>query len=269
MPRASDGSYALPPGTLVNTGDTVLPSQHNPAMNDIAQALTGSLPRSGAASMLGNLPMNNNRIVNLADGVNDTDAATLGQLAGFGTPIGAVVDYWGTQLPSNFMLCAGQEISRSEYSELFDVIGTNAGAGNGTTTFNLPDYRGRVGAGLDNMGGVSASRLDSIPSSTLGGSGGSQAVTLTSGQMPSHSHSGTTSTNGNHSHTMQLYQATDTQSTARASVSASSLLYSNAGGSINAAGNHNHTFTTSTAGSGQAHSNVQPTIVCNKIIRVR
>jgi hypothetical protein len=49
MPRALDGTYSLPPGTIVATGDTILPSQHNPAMQDIASALTGSMPRTGGS----------------------------------------------------------------------------------------------------------------------------------------------------------------------------------------------------------------------------
>ena len=47
MPRASDGTYSLPPGTIVATGDTILPSQHNPAMTDIAAALNNVVPKTG------------------------------------------------------------------------------------------------------------------------------------------------------------------------------------------------------------------------------
>lgn len=62
MPRDGSGNYALPAGYFVNLGDDALPSQHNPPLEDIAQALTGSLARSGAGSMLGPFNMGNNPI---------------------------------------------------------------------------------------------------------------------------------------------------------------------------------------------------------------
>jgi len=68
IPRDTASNYSLPPGTLVNTGDTVLPSQHNPAMQDIAQALTQSLARSGVGGMLGDLNLNGNDLLNAFNG---------------------------------------------------------------------------------------------------------------------------------------------------------------------------------------------------------
>lgn len=85
MPRNSQAVYTLPSGTLVNSGDTILPSQHNPAMEDIADALTGSLARNGAGGMQDDLPMNGNRITGLADGVENDDAATVGQVLAAGS----------------------------------------------------------------------------------------------------------------------------------------------------------------------------------------
>lgn len=235
-------------------------------MEDIAQALTGSLPRSGSAPMLGDLPMNNNRIRNVADGVDPGDAVNVGQMQGLGIPLGVVVDFWGGQVPEGFMLAAGQEVSRTEYAELFAVIGTNAGAGNGATTFNLPDYRGRVGAGLDNMGGPAANRLTGLPATTFGGAGGASTVTLTSAQIPSHTHSGTTNSAGAHTHPINLYTSTQEQQQRQASTSRPGFQ-----GTVNtgSAGAHTHSFTTNSTGGGGSHPNVQPTIVCNKIIRVR
>lgn len=65
MPRVG-GIFSLPAGSIVTTGQTILPSQHNPPLNDIAQALTDSLPRDGTAGMTGNLPMGANQITGLA-----------------------------------------------------------------------------------------------------------------------------------------------------------------------------------------------------------
>lgn len=65
MPRVS-GQYTLPPGYFAVSGEIIQPSQHNPPLEDIAQALTDSLPRDGSAGMSGNLPMGGNRITGLA-----------------------------------------------------------------------------------------------------------------------------------------------------------------------------------------------------------
>ena len=62
-------------------------------------------------------------------------------------PAGAVVDYAGSSAPTGWLLCDGSAVSRSTYSALFTAISTNYGVGDGSTTFNLPDYRGRVGVG--------------------------------------------------------------------------------------------------------------------------
>ena len=79
MPRSS-GVYFLPPIYLAQPGTEIRSEQHNAPLEDIAQALTNSLPRDGQAPMLADLPMNGRRVVNVGDGVSDTDAATVGQI---------------------------------------------------------------------------------------------------------------------------------------------------------------------------------------------
>jgi microcystin-dependent protein len=202
MPRDSSGAYSLPSGTLVNTGDTVLVSQHNPAMQDLAQSMSNSLDRDGKGGMRADLNMGGNRVQNAADGVDDTDLATVGQIGASSTvPLGAVIDFWGTVPPDSYLFPVGQALSRTTYAALFAVIGTAGGVGDGSTTFNLPDYRGRVGAGKDNMGGAAASRLTTagsgVDGATLGAAGGEQTHLLTTTEMPSHSH---TVTDPGHSH---------------------------------------------------------------------
>jgi microcystin-dependent protein len=91
---------------------------------------------------------------------------------------GEVTSFAGGSVPVGSLLCAGQQISRTAYAGLFAAIGTTYGAGDSSTTFNLPDLRGRVVAGKDDMGGTNAGRLGAVvASTTLGGSGGGQLNT--------------------------------------------------------------------------------------------
>ena len=106
-------------------------------------------------------------------------------------PSGIIMPFAGTTAPSSYLMCFGQAVSRTTYSALFAAIGTTYGSGDGSTTFNLPDLRGRVIAGQDDMGGTSANRLTSpINGDTLGAAGGSESHTLTTNEMPSHTHTG-------------------------------------------------------------------------------
>lgn len=111
------------------------------------------------------------RITGVATPTGSTDAATKGYVDA-AIPIGAVVPYAGSTAPTGWLLCYGQAVSRSTYATLFGIISTTYGTGDGSTTFNVPDLRGRVVAGLDNMGGSDAGRLDWA--NTLGTAGGVQ-----------------------------------------------------------------------------------------------
>lgn len=204
------------------------------------------------------LAMGGNKITNVAPGTAPTDVATVSQIGeSVSVPLGSVIDYWGSTPPAGYLFCAGQAVSRTTYAALFAVIGTAAGAGDGSTTFNLPDYRGRVAAGRDNMNGTSAERLNTLASTTLGASGGSQAHTLTEAQMPAHSH---TVTDPGHSHS---FPASDETGGSTQRIRKSNLL-ENANFSTEA---RTTGITIASAGGGSAHNNVQPTIIANKIIR--
>src|SRR5262249_51641111 len=93
-------------------------------------------------------------------------------------PPGVVLPFAGATAPMGFLLCGGQAVSRATYAELFAAIGTTHGAGDGSTTFNLPDLRGRLAAGKDDMGGSAANRLTAavcgIAGASLGAAGGNQ-----------------------------------------------------------------------------------------------
>jgi microcystin-dependent protein len=175
-------------------------------------------------------------------------------------PVGMVSDFAGATAPVGWQLCYGQAISRTTYAELFFVIGTSYGAGDGSTTFNLPDLRGTAAAGLDNMGGSAAGRLTS--GTSLGVFLGEQTHTLITGEMPSHNHSGTTGgQSADHTHTQIASTSTGSYSAGGSNGPLGSG--SQTGGTSN---DHTHNFTTSSIGGGGAHNNVQPTMVMNKII---
>lgn len=95
-------------------------------------------------------------------------------------PVGVVLPYVSSNAPNGWLNCQGQELYRGDYPDLFAVIGTTYGAGNGSTTFNLPNLAGRVVVGQ-------GSGTDLTPRS-MGSTGGAETHTLTSEEMPSHSH---------------------------------------------------------------------------------
>ena len=258
MPRNTQGDYSLPAGSIVSSGDTVLPSQHNPPLQDLEQAVGSSLDRDGKGGMRANLPMNGKKITNMAPGTEASDAVTVSQLGGLTSiPIGAVIDYWGTTPPDGYFFAAGQEVSRTTYAALFAVIGTAAGAGDGSTTFNLPDYRGRVSAGRENMAAPATTRLNTLSSETLGASGGSQTHTLTEAQMPVHGHD---VNDPGHRHT---YPALSPQAVGDGLNAAVRQTLATSQTNAVTTG-----ITLEDAGGGEAHNNVQPTLICNKIIKV-
>jgi microcystin-dependent protein len=123
---------------------------------------------------------------------NPTDSAFY--LQGFyGTspaivPLGGIIDYIGSTAPNSaYAFPFGQAISRTTFATLFALIGTTYGPGDGVTTFNLPDVRGRVLACLDNAGGTAAGRMtaaNGFDGTILGNGGGSQTETITLAQLP-------------------------------------------------------------------------------------
>jgi microcystin-dependent protein len=123
---------------------------------------------------------------------NNTDGAFY--LQGFygnpyNIPIGAGIDFWGSTAPnSSFAFPYGQAISRTTYTAMFAIVGTTYGSGDGATTFNLPDKRGRISVALDTMGGTAAGRVTSatggIDGTTVGATGGGQIYTMQRSDLP-------------------------------------------------------------------------------------
>ena len=162
-----------------------------------------------------------------------------GAVSGDTLPIGAIMPFGSDTLPENWLLCNGQAVSRTNYQELFNTIGTTYGSGDGFTTFNLPDLQGKIPVGKDE---------NDEDFDTLGNTGGEKEHTLTIDEMPEHNHE--RKQNGR-----ALYWDAD---------------LTNMGGLTD--GNNveiSWERATTNAGVGQAHNILQPYIVQNYIIKAK
>jgi microcystin-dependent protein len=192
-------------------------------------------------------------------------------------PSGIINPFAGTTAPDGWLLCFGQAISRTVYSDLFIALSTtyNIG-GEAGTDFRIPDLRGRVLAGKDNMGGTAANILTATvlsAANTLGATGGTQTHTLTEAQMPVHTHTQNAHTHTQNPHKHQLRG--DPNSYPGNALFPYMQPYYQLYGvaddrAVNdtTATNQNTTATNNNTGSGSAHLNTQPTIVLNYIIKV-
>lgn len=97
------------------------------------------------------------------------------------TPVGTIIMYGASAAPTNWLICNGDPKSRTTYATLFGIIGTTYGDGDGSSTFNLPDLRSRMPVGIGDGGADLTDR-------SLGDTGGTENVTLTTNQIPAHNH---------------------------------------------------------------------------------
>ena len=149
-------------------------------------------------------------------------------------PAGVIEMFGGSTAPSGYLICDGSAVSRTTYSKLFTAIGTTYGAGDGSTTFNVPNIKGRVVVGYNSA----ETEFDA-----LGETGGEKTHTLTVAEMPSHNHSKTVIPR-------------DTQ-----------WLAPSQGWNYSFTDGATYTHYTDDTGGGDAHNNLQPYIVLNYIIK--
>lgn len=218
----------------------------------------------------------------IASGSNiDAGAITNAKLAAdvynFYVPIGGITQYAGASAPvgGKWLICDGSLVSRTTYSSLFSAIGVAYGAGDGTTTFNLPNLKGRVPIGFDStqtefdaMGETGGSKASSANHAhTLSGTAVATGTGITLGPV------------GDHAHTINGEVATRGLDGPQYDAG---VLYDDLGNTVytestGTAGGHNHTVTDPThshslngtaVASGDGSSNLQPYVVVNYIIRV-
>lgn len=152
-------------------------------------------------------------------------------------PTGIIMAWTTDTAPNGWKLCDGSAISRSTYSDLFAIIGTTYGTGDGSTTFNLPNLKGKVIVGYN----ASETEFDN-----LGETGGEKTHTLDISEMPAHSHTGSTVASRNNN---------SSAGTADSVVEAQAT-------------NDSVPLSIATQGGGGAHNNLQPYISLNYIIKL-
>jgi len=209
---------------------------------------------------------------------------------------GDMKEAWRSSAPNGWVRCNGRTIgaaasgaterANADCEDLFIHLWNNdanlaVSGGRGSTAdgdwaankqITLPDVKGRVSVGPDTFGGSAANRITDAQlgadSDTLGAAGGAADHTLTTGQLPSHTHTGTTGSSGAHTHTTGLGRAGNDSGGTEGVIGSGSYDSGLAVRTSSSNGAHTHTFTTDGRGDGEAHNNLQPSIVVPKFIKL-
>jgi microcystin-dependent protein len=196
-------------------------------------------------------------------------------------PTGSVICYAGQITPDGWLLCDGTEVLKTEYSDLYEIIGNTYGVASDSNYFVLPNLKEKVPIGSSD-----------VTNFNLGNTGGNKTVTLNVSQLPSHTHTGTSESSGTHNHSASDSGHTHTYADAYFAENlghAGSNNYGTSAGTdydnnliyrsgvvtntgyanitVNNNGSHSHTFTTDTTGSGNSVNIQNPYIVLNYLIK--
>jgi microcystin-dependent protein len=246
----------------INIAEGMAPSDVNNAMREMMAQLKDF--QTGADG--DNLTVGGNLAVTGTSSF--TGAATFGA-ASFSSvpsgvlPPGVIVPYAGltAAAPTGWLFCNGAAVNRTTYAALFAIIGTAHGAGDGSTTFNLPDLRDKylIGASADS----SSKPQTNITGSYTQTGGSKDAIAV------SHSHTGSAASNGDHTHTLRS-QSGHANTVFAASGNAFQSAYAGSlidSGNMGSAGAHTHTLTIDSAGSSGTNANLPPYYALGFIIK--
>lgn len=246
------GTYPNPTikASVALTGDPTAPTP-TAGDNDTSIATTAfvttatSTATSGLATLASPTFTGDPKAPTPASGDADTSIATTAFVDSIAVPLGSLVPYAGAGDPSaRWFLADGRAMSQTTYAALYAVLGSTYGAGLPGTTFNLPDLRGRVPVGPDNMGTAQGAASRMATGNARGNTGGAETKALATGELPSHSHPATSASFALSNNSAQV---------------ASGLAFA----AVNAVA-----AATGTTGSGTAFNKMPPYVVLNYIIRV-
>ena len=268
------GGAAGSNAVLVRVAGTAAPSPTIPALPNsfLPLAVIGPFTTSTTS-------ITNAMIHTAHTGTGPTGTTAIGLVAGLRDTPASSKETYNTVADNGWLMEFGQAVSRTTYARLFEHIGTTHGVGDGATTFNLPDSRGRVAVAADNMGGTDAGVLTS--SNVLGTKMGAETVTLTAAQIPAHTHPidhdhpsvNSSNESNDHTHNVATTPYTSTPTGPGAWSVASTTVGSAVSSGVSAP--HYHTVdlpafsgtSGNNAGGGGAHSVMQPSITVNRMIR--
>lgn len=184
MPFDSDGNFSRIHNWEDDrrNGIEIVTDHHDEEDDNFANGLSQCLLRDGRAPLKDNFDAGNFQIKNLRQANLDDDAVNFAQLksqiselktallanVNSSAKIGDIKMSVLSSNHDNWLLCNGQEVKRADYPDLFKVIGISFGSGNGTTTFNVPDYRGKFirGLGGDSASDIYTTQAEGLPNIT-------------------------------------------------------------------------------------------------------
>ena len=260
----STKKYLAQTGTGTNGA---APTWSQPAVTEISASTAGGAVYSTASALAVTAAGTSGQVLTS----NGSSAPTWGNVL----PSGCIQMFGGSVAPTGWLMADGSAVSRSTYSALFTAIGTVYGSGDGSTTFNLPDFRGRMGMGSGtglglNSSGTGAPSGTSQTARSLGQWGGEETHQLTASEMPSHNHTGATGNAGSHFHTFgrPALSYVSPNGTVTVSMPGGTMHKFSDGDGVNdtdTAADHSHTI--SSAGSDARHATLPPFVVINFIIK--
>jgi hypothetical protein len=221
LPRNASGVYSPPSGTLAVTGTTISSTAYNNFVNDVASAITGSLPRNGSSGMQANLAMGGFKISGLGAGTAAGDALRFEQF-----------------FPSGTVMMFAQSSAPSGWTKQTSAIYSDAAL--------------RFTTGAVSQGGT-------VDFSTLFGRTATDSHALDATEMPAHSHTGTTSTGGSHTHGFSV-DTSEGGNGMDHSDGSTSVAGSNGDqddtfdGTTGSGGGHSHSLTIDNTGGGGGHT---------------
>ena len=187
MPYGANGNFTRVMNWTSDyeNGIEIVCDRHDAEDDNFAQGFNVAFCRDGRATATGNFKMGGFKITGLGDGTSTNDAVNKKQLDAQNTALQNQINEITTDLSETsfigdikaslqtsnhgkWLLCDGQAVSRETYEDLFLLIGENFGAGDGSTTFNLPDYRGKFlrGLGGDSAADIYSTQAEGLPNIT-------------------------------------------------------------------------------------------------------